>query len=96
MSSTSSPTSSLTLIPGDVSSDELSEQVKALAKRAQGVASEKGYHFDSLYEIAENQSTDVKTVRNQVEELKQLLELQKSMLDRNMNQPVVKTWFEAQ
>ncbi len=88
--------SSITLIPGEVSSDELSEQVKELAKRAQGVASERGYRFDSLYEIAENQSTDVKTMRNQVQELKQLLELQRAILEQNMNQPVMKTWFEAQ
>jgi len=73
----------------------LYEQVKELARRAQGVASEKGYHFDSLYEITETQSADVKTVRNQVEELRQLLEIQRAIIERNMNQPMVKTWFEA-
>jgi len=45
--------------------------------------------------LSETQSTDVKTMRNQVEELKALLETQRSILERNINQPVVKTWFEG-
>ena len=91
-----SVSSSVTVIPGKLNSDELSEQLKELAKRAEGVATDKGYHFDSLYEMAAGQSTDVKTVRNQVEELKQLLEVQRSILERNLDTPVMKSWFEAQ
>ncbi|PIQ83180.1 MAG: hypothetical protein COV75_08950, partial [Candidatus Omnitrophica bacterium CG11_big_fil_rev_8_21_14_0_20_63_9] len=90
-----SASQSITVIPGKFTGEELSAQLKELAKRAQGVSTDKGYHFDSLYELSETQATDVKTVRNQVEELKALLEVQRSILERNLDQPVVKTWFEA-
>ena len=92
-----SVSASVTVIPGKFGNDEdLMRQLKELAKKAQGVASEKGYQFDALYDIAQSQTTDVKSVRNRVEELKQLLELQRALLQRNLDQPVMKTWFEAQ
>jgi len=57
--------------------ETLEEEHKA-AEQAKAVSSDKGYQFDSLYEISQSQSTDVKTVRNQVEELKTLLEIQRA------------------
>lgn len=86
---------SVTVIPGKMSAEELSAQLKKLAEQARAVSSDKGYQFDSLYEISQTQSTDVKTVRNQVEELKTLLEIQRAILEQKVNQPVMKSWFEA-
>ena len=86
----------VTVLPGQIGDEELGKQLKKLVEQAKGVATEKGYHFDSLYEMNEAQATDVKTMRNQVEELKALLEMQRSILQRNMDQPIVKTWFESQ
>ncbi len=86
----------MTVIPGKLNAEEISQQLKALAEQAKGISSDKGYHFDALYEISQTQASDVKTVRNQVEELKALLELQRSILERNMDRSVVKTWFESQ
>ncbi len=89
--------SSVSVIPNSFkdSDEELNEQIKKLAQRAQGIASDKGYHFDSLYEMSKDESSDMKAMRNRVEELKNLLEVQRSIIERNMNQPVVTTWFEA-
>jgi hypothetical protein len=86
---------SVTVIPGQVSGGELGQQLKQLAEQAKGIASEKGYRFDALYEISASQSGDVKTMRNQVEEMKALLEVQRAILERNVNQPIIKTWFEG-
>lgn len=91
----SSISDTVTVIPGKMTGDELREQLKRMAEQAKAVATEKGYQFDSLYEMTKSQRTDVKTVRNQVEELKQLLDVQRSIIERNMNQPVVKSWFES-
>ncbi len=85
----------VTVFPEQSGEAELAEQIKKLAEQAEGLASDKGYAFDSLYEMSQTQSTDVKTMRNQVEELKALLEVQRAILEKNMNQPIMKTWFEA-
>ena len=86
----------INVLPGKLSEDEeVLAQIKKLTEQAKGIASDKGYHFDSLYELSETQAGDVKTMRNQVEELKALVEMQRSLLEKNMNQPVMKTWFEA-
>jgi|GEM_PF-1944245 len=87
---------SVSVLPGQISEDaEVLAQIKKLTEQAKGIASDKGYAFDSLYEISETQAGDVKTMRNQVEELKALVEMQRALLEKNMNQPVMKTWFEA-
>jgi len=66
----------------------VTEQMKTLT-------SEKGYHFDALYDMNKAQATDVQATRNRVEELKALLELQRALLQRNLDHPVIKTWFEG-
>lgn len=88
-------TQSLTVLPGHLLAENESDQVARIAEQLKVLASEKGYAFDSLFELSESQANDVKTVKNNVEELKVLLEVQKALLDKNLNQPVIKTWFEA-
>ena len=87
---------SVTVIPGSLDTKALSDQVAEMAERIKALTTEKGYRFDSLFELTETQATDVKTVRNRVEELKALIELQRIILEQKVNQPVMKTWFEAQ
>jgi len=77
------------------SGKEINDQLTQIADQMRSFSSTKGYHFDSLYEMSESQGGDVKTVRNHVEELKALLDVQRSILERGVNQPMVKTWFEA-
>jgi len=86
---------SVTVIPGELDTKALTKQLAEVTERIKAATTEKGYHFDELYEMAETQSGDVKTMRNRVEELKALLEVQRALLEQNMNQPVMKTWFEA-
>jgi|GEM_PF-5306169 len=85
----------VTVIPGELDTAAVSKQLAQLAAGIQSLASEKGYHFDSLYQMSELQGGDVKTIRNNVTELKALVEIQKSILENKLNEPVVKTWFEA-
>ena len=85
----------VTVLPGQLGDEEIAKQLKKLAEQTNGIATDKGYHFDSLYEMSETQTTDVKTMRNQVEEMRVLLEIQRSILEKNINQPVMKTWFES-
>ena len=87
---------SVTVIPGSLDTKALSDQVAEMAERIKTLTTDKGYHFDSLFELTQTQATDVKTVRNRVEELKALVELQRAILEQKVNQPVMKTWFEAQ
>jgi hypothetical protein len=87
--------SSLTNLPGYLIAEQESQDVIQIAEKLKALSSEKGYAFDSLFEMSQTQSKDVRTVKNNVEELKALLEVQKSLLDKNLNQPVIKTWFEA-
>ncbi len=85
----------ITVIPGQLDTTALQEQVAQIAKQMQAVTSDKGYRFDSLYQMSEAQGGDVKAVRNHVQELKALVEVQKAILEQKLNEPVVKTWFEA-
>ena len=84
----------VTAIPGEFDVTVAAAQLANVAERLKTMATEKGYHFDSLYEMAETQATDMQTVRNRVVELKSLLEVQRAILEQNLNQPIIKTWFE--
>ena len=86
----------VTLIPGEFNAAELHKQLAQLTERVKAMAAEKGYNFDSLYQMTQSQGGDVKTVRNQVQELKALVEVQKTILEQKLNEPVMKTWFESQ
>ena len=85
----------VTLIPGEFNAAEINKQLAEVIAGVQSIASEKGYRFDSLYQMAESQGGDVKTVRNHVKELKALVEVQQAILEQKLNEPVVKTWFES-
>jgi hypothetical protein len=85
----------VTVVPGELDTELLSKRLAEVAERVKASTTDKGYHFDSLYEMTQTQATDVKTMRNRVEELKSLLEVQRALLEQNMNQPVMKTWFEV-
>lgn len=87
--------SHVTNLPGQLVAEDESKQVNQIAEKLKALASEKGYEFDSLFELSSTQAKDVKSVKNNVEELKALLEVQQALLDKNLNQPVIKTWFEA-
>jgi len=87
---------SVTVIPGQLDTKTLAEQVADMAQRLKALTTDKGYHFEALFELTETQASDVKTMRNRVEELKALVELQRIILEQKVNQPVMKTWFEAQ
>ncbi len=81
-------------LPGQVVT-EVAPEVQKVAKDLHQLGTEKGYNFDGLFEMAESQAGDVKTIRSRVEELKQLMEVQRSIIEQHLNQPVVKTWFEG-
>ena len=87
---------SVTVIPGTLDTKALAAQVAEMAERVKALTTEKGYRFDSLFDLTQTQATDVKTMRNRVEELKALVELQRAILEQKVNQPVMKTWFESQ
>lgn len=78
-----------------VSAEAIADQLKTVTEQMKTMASEKGYHFDALYDMNKTQATTVQTTRNRVEELKALVELQQALLQRNLDRPVVKTWFEG-
>ncbi len=78
-----------------VSSEAVANQLKAVTEQMKTMASDKGYHFDALYDMNKTQATNVQSTRNRVEELKALLDLQQALLQRNLDHPVVKTWFEG-
>jgi len=86
----------VTLIPGEFNAVEINKQLAEVVAGVKSIVSGKGYHFDSLYQMTENQGGDVKNVRNQVQELKALVEVQKTILEQKLNEPVMKTWFESQ
>ncbi len=85
----------ISALPEKVASEDMGQQVAQLTEQIKALASEKGYAFDSLYEMSADQTKDVKAVRNRVEELKAVLDVQQSILENRVNEPVVKTWFES-
>lgn len=85
--------SAATVMPSQLADPNLAEQLKALVGKTEGVASERGYRFDALHEMSEAQTSNVKTMGNRLEELKQVLDVQRVILERHLQQPVTKTWF---
>ena len=48
-----------------------------------------------MYDLSEEQSTDMDYVKNKTLEIKALTELTQAILSRTSDVPVVKTWMES-
>ena len=81
------------LAPIESSISEISELLKA-------VSSENGVNLDSMYESLDGTSSDVTEIKDKVERLKVMLELNKEISEKVLEsappkKAVIKTWFEA-
>ena len=81
------------LEPIESSISEISELLKA-------VSSENGINLDTMYDSLDETSTDVTEIKDKVERLKVMLELNKEIAEKVLDrappkEAVIKTWFEA-
>ena len=47
-----------------------------------------------MFDISDVQFQNIDSIRNKTEEIKALIELQKEILERRNDEPVVKSWLE--
>ena len=54
-----------------------------------------GLQIEEMYNMSEDQSTNLDYVKNKTLEIKALVELQKEIIEREGDAPIVKSWLES-
>ncbi|MFC1631102.1 hypothetical protein ACFL2I_00945, partial [Candidatus Omnitrophota bacterium] len=75
--------------------DELYSQVSDVAASLAEVSDQQGVNFKTMYEISESQSDNFVYLRNKALEVRALMEINREMLERSSDQPIIKSWFES-
>ncbi|MFH1777438.1 MAG: hypothetical protein ABH952_07780 [Candidatus Omnitrophota bacterium] len=70
------------------------DTVAKIEENVKGLGELKNYKLEELHSLSEEQTGDIKKLRNKVMELKNMLELNKKLLENIGTQPVVQSWFE--
>lgn len=70
------------------------QTLKALSANLKDIGGTKGYNLDALYNISNDTSNNLAYLKNKSLELAALLDVNKLLIDKVANQPIIKTWFE--
>ena len=70
------------------------EQLEIAARKLREINEGQGVKIEKMYDLSEEQSTDMDYVKNKTLEIKALTELTQAILSRTSDVPVVKTWME--
>jgi len=78
----------------------LDDSIKEISELLKAVSSENGVNLDTMYESLDETSSDVTEIKDKVERLKVMLELNKEIAEKVLERAppkkaVIKTWFEA-
>lgn len=53
-----------------------------------------GYNLDDLYDVSKTDSFDLNYIKNKSLELQAMIDVNKLLLDKAANEPIIKSWFE--
>lgn len=67
------------------------QTLKAVSNSLKNIGGTKGYNLDQLYDVS---SADLLYLKNKSLEMKALLEVNKILIDKAANKPIIETWFE--
>jgi hypothetical protein len=74
--------------------DNIREQINLVAEKMREFSVEQGLKIEEMFEISDEQFQNIDYIRNKTQEIKSLIELQKEILERRNDEPVVKSWLE--
>jgi hypothetical protein len=89
-----------TAIPQNIELEPMYASIREISKLLKQVSSENGVKLDDMYEPIEETTTDVDELQDKVERLKVLLNLNREIAVKILEQaplkePVIKTWLES-
>jgi hypothetical protein len=75
--------------------DPIVAALKKVATDMKSLGGTAGYNLDDLYEISDKHTKDIKYISNKALELRKLLEIIRAIMEKKMEEPVIKTWYES-
>ena len=87
-------------VPKAVSTERITSSISEAMTNLGRLASEEGYEefipgAEELEPGSASSPTDMQQIRNNLAELKALMEQVRALFDKKLNAPVVKSWMEA-
>ena len=89
----------VTAIPQNLNLEPMHNSIREISELMKQVSSENGINLDVMYESIDETTTDVSELKDKVERLKALLNLNREIMEKLLEksppmEPVIKTWFE--
>jgi len=75
--------------------DAIYAQLEVATEKLKEINEGQGIKIEKMYDLSEEQSSDVDYIRNKTLEIKALVELSQEILSREGDEPIVKTWMET-
>ena len=79
----------------DKTSEAIYGELEVAMEKLKEINEGQGIKIEEMYEMSEDQSTDVDYIKNKALEIKALVELSQEILTRTSDEPIVKTWMES-
>ncbi|MCK9555386.1 Ig-like domain-containing protein [bacterium] len=79
----------------DKTTGAIYDQLEVAMSKLREINEGQGVKLERMYDMSEDQSTDVDYIRNKTLEIKSLVELSQDILSRTNDEPIVKTWMES-
>ncbi len=70
-------------------------QLSMAAEKLDALSKEQGVNLERMYEVSEEQSTNINYLKNKIMEIKALTEINREILERTNDKPIVKNWLES-
>jgi hypothetical protein len=80
----------------DKTSVVIYKQLEAAMHKLREINEGQGLKLEAMYELSEEQATDVDYIKNKTLEIKALVELSKELIAAESEEPIVKTWMELE
>ncbi len=81
-------------LPDRTDIESISQQVRMVSETMREVSRIQGLRIEKMFEVSEEQFQSVTSIRNKVEEVKVLVELQQEILEQDSDEPVIRSWLE--
>ncbi|MEE8131599.1 MAG: hypothetical protein V3T98_00950 [Candidatus Paceibacterota bacterium] len=81
-------------IPSQNLGTSVYETLRAMAGDLETVAGVEGCGLCNIFKLEQEQANDIDYLKNKLSELRALLDVNKLLIDKAANKPVIKTWFE--
>jgi hypothetical protein len=90
----------VTAIPQNLNLEPMQNSIREISELMKQVSSDNGINLDVMYESIDETTTDVSELKDKVERLKALLNLNREIMEKLLKksppkEPVIKTWFET-